>query len=97
MPQPRSIHRHYYPHAKSGQDPREVQPIIKASDIVSPEGIKFNFSVSEVVLSPPDLVSLARWLYSLNHEAVDLAQRGLITDTQGYDVSEGKSVPLSGS
>lgn len=90
----RNVHRHYYPNAKQGQDPREVQPIIKADPIVTPEGVKLDFATKDAVLTPSDLVSLARWLYSLSHEAEDLAQAGRITATQGYNVQEGISVPV---
>lgn len=90
----RTVHRNYYQHAKPGQQATEVTPLIKADSLVTPAGIKLSFALGEATLTPPDLVSLARWLYSLSHEADDLAREALITESQGYDVEKQQPVQI---
>jgi hypothetical protein len=92
MAQRRAVHRNFYPDAKQGQDTREVRPLAKAADVVDERGVQLDFFLPRARMTPSELQNFARWLFSLSHEATDLAASGLIDETHSYDVVKAKVV-----
>jgi hypothetical protein len=90
------VHRLWYPNAHPGQERREIKPVVKAFPILTPEGVTLEFMESPRAYTPDELSMLARWLFSLSHEAKEAASQGHITEEMGYNVETGESVPMRG-
>ena len=85
MTSTKCVHRFFYPSTSSREE--RVHPVIKAESVVDSKGVHLEFLLPRMEASPDGLKMLARWLYSLSHEAEMLATEGLISETSGYDVS----------
>lgn len=91
---PRGPHRQFYPNARRGQNPRNIKPIIKADPVITADGVKLTVMDPERSYTPDELKSLAKWLYSLSHEAVEVAASGYVSETKSYDVTQERVIAV---
>jgi hypothetical protein len=93
----RRVHRQFYPSARKGQRPQDVQPIAKADPLITSDGVKIDVLESPKSFTPKELQMYARWLYALSHEAEEIAKSGHISATKGYNVDRDEVVSLPSS
>jgi hypothetical protein len=96
---PGPVHRLFYPTIKGKRQDAAIPratPLIAADKVVNGEGVTLEFFQRRRAFTPLELRGMARWLFSLAHEADALASQGLISEQAGYDVVEGKVVSSKG-